>query len=64
MRSNLVDVQATWVRETERAICVRLDDDMTEVWLPKSQIEYELEAAPGLVLLSLPETLAVQKGIV
>ena len=50
--------------ETDRAIRVSDDgEDRNAVWLPKSQIEIgELKA--GYVEVTLPEWLAIDKGLV
>lgn len=59
----LYDASFKFLRETERAICVT-EDDKVEIWLPKSQIEYERDFAKGLVEVTMPVWLAKEKGIV
>ena len=60
-RPTLVDMTFFFVRETEKAICV-LDEAGDDVWLPKSQIEYELVDA-GKVDVTLPFWLAQEKEL-
>jgi len=50
--------------ETEHAICVHASGDDSDIWLPKSQIEWEEDAERGdLIAVSLPEWLAEEKGL-
>ena len=55
----------TWIRETEKAICVN-DAGVGDIWLPKSQIKYadHEEHGEGEVLdIDIPEWLAEDKGL-
>ena len=63
-RKTLHDDSYQFVRETEKAICVT--DGKKEVWLPKSQIEYELKQVTGTTFadVTMPEWLAIDKGLV
>lgn len=55
----IVDVEVDGsVRETEKAICVRLGK--ATIWLPKSQVEYD----PKENVVTLPEWLAIEKELV
>ncbi len=57
MKSNLVDIPARLIVETEKAW--KLDTgDKTPVWIAKSTAEFDGET------LTLPEPLAVEKGLV
>ena len=63
--SRLVDVPVTLVHQTEKAILIRLDDDETKVWLAKSQVEFsENDPRPGVTTVTLPENLALEKGMI
>jgi len=54
---------ADFVRETDKAILV--SDGDNKVWLPKSQIDYELDEFKGIVyIIDLPEWLAIAKSLV
>lgn len=63
MKSDLVDIEVTVHHETEKAVLVSDDGDRKRaVWLPKSAIEI---AGDGLrVTVTLPERLAIDKGLV
>jgi hypothetical protein len=64
MKSNLIDLTLQQHHETERAILVSDDADREQaVWLPKSQIEVE-PGERGTVIVTLPEPLAIEKGLV
>jgi hypothetical protein len=60
--SDLTDLTLDWVTETADAIAVRLEG--RKVWLPKSAIEYERDPAKRSVTVTLPEWLAIDKGLV
>ena len=50
--------------ETAHAICVRVEDDERDIWLPKSQIEWDGEAERGdVIAVDMPEWLAEQEGL-
>lgn len=65
MRSDpLVDLTMILHHETERAVLVSDDGDRRKaMWLPKSQIEIE-HKPNGVVVVTLPKRLAVDKGLV
>lgn len=64
MRSNIVDVEVSVIAETERAIKVRPNFRKGEaVWLPKSAVEID-RVVGGEATISLPEALAIEKGLV
>lgn len=62
MRSNLVDVIVSLDHETEKAWLV--NDGKTKVWIAKSQAELELSHGGRFYTLTLPESLAIDKGLV
>ena len=57
-RSDLVDIAAELRHETEKAWLFY--DGAREVWLPKSQCEYD----PDDGTVALPEWLAMEKGLI
>lgn len=63
MKSDLVDIQAEILTETDKA--VRVENLKAEsIWLPKSQIEIERRTGSGGVLLTMPDWLAREKGLI
>lgn len=58
MKSNLLDIPARLIVETEKAR--KFDVGLSEaVWLPKSQ--HEWDAMEGMI--TLPEDVAIEKGM-
>lgn len=55
-RSNLIDLPALLIHETEKAW--RLECENGTVWIPKSAADFDGET------LTLPEPLAIEKGLV
>lgn len=66
MTSRLVDIALHFHAERPLAILVSDDGDRdSAVWLPKSQIKYEKLRREGeIIAVSLPEWLAIEKGLV
>lgn len=63
-RSNLIDLTVQLHQETPKAILVSDDGDSERgVWLAKSLIEFEPKAN-GIVEVTLPEWLAVERRLV
>lgn len=63
MRSDLVDLSVNLVHQTQAAILV--NDGTKKVWLPKSVVEFtEPEGKSRTITLTLPERLAIEKGLV
>lgn len=58
MKSDLVDIACEIKRETEKAYLI-FDGDK-EVWLPKSQVEWDQDAKT----MAMPEWLATEKGLI
>jgi len=57
-----------YVHQTSDAILVHDDSQQEDLWIPKSQIEYDFEeidlASPGdIIELNIPEWLAEDKGL-
>ena len=65
-RSNLVDISVQLHHATLKAILVSDDGDRDNgVWLPKSQVEYDEDSQVGSIIeVTLPEKLAIEKGLV
>lgn len=63
-RSDLVDVVVHLHHRTDKAVLVSDDGNRAKaVWLPLSQIEIE-ELSRGTVTVTLPEWLALDKGLI
>jgi hypothetical protein len=65
MKSNLVNLAVEIVHETEKAVLVHDGDKSKAVWLPKSAVEISRnDPTPGIATITLPEPLAIEKGLV
>lgn len=63
-KSDLVDIAVQLHHQTERAILVSDDGDREKaVWIPLSQCEVERKR-DGTVIVTMPEWLAIEKGLV
>ena len=63
-KSDLIDIAMVEHHRTARALLASDDgDSRTAVWLPLSRIEIEPQR-DGTVIVTMPEDLAVQKGLV
>lgn len=62
MKSNLTDITVERRHETASAILVH--DGDVQVWLPKGQIEIEETGDGKTVIVTLPQWLAEEKGLV
>jgi len=63
MRSDLYDIEMQLHHETGKAVLVSDDGDRDNaVWLPKASIEIEPKSK-GVIVVTLPEWLAVEKGL-
>lgn len=63
MSGGLVDIEMRRHVETEKAILVSDDGDRdAAVWLPKSLIE--IEDSGDTIVVTMPERLAIEKGLV
>lgn len=59
----LVDIEVEVRRETEKAVLVH--NGVSECWLPKSQVEIgERQPQSNIATVTLPEWLAIEKGMV
>lgn len=62
--TRLTDIDVLFVFETDLAVLVKRDEDAPSVWLPKSQIEMvKNEKHVSMVTVTLPERLAIEKGL-
>lgn len=63
MRSDIIDVEVEYIRETEKAWCVcsEVSDD---VWVPKSQAELTRRSGSSLATLTLQQRVAKEKGLI
>jgi hypothetical protein len=57
VKSNLIDIEAYLVHETEKAWLLEMGDNKP-VWVPKSGAEF------NGTTLTIPEPLALQKGLI
>ena len=66
-KSDIIDIVMHLHAETANAIKVSDNGDAkSAVWLPKSQVEFEVtfDKTGGNVCVTLPEWLAIEKGLV
>lgn len=62
-----VNVWCKITRVTDAAIRILIDDDdIVQVWIPKSQLQYPAQAKVGsdIVCLSMSTWIATQKGLI
>ncbi|KEP68794.1 hypothetical protein DL1_08590 [Thioclava dalianensis] len=69
MKSNLLDLNVIFQTQTERAVCVRTEEDGRDIWIPKSQCEIEPvegdELSRGcLAMIIAPETVLFEKEMI
>lgn len=61
----LCDVEMHIHLETHAAIFASVDGDRSNAkWLPKSQIEFDDTPGETTVVVTMPESLAIDKGLV
>lgn len=65
-KSDLLDLEMVRHHTTERAVLVSLDGDPTKaVWLALSLVDVvTMNAAKAIVEVTIPEWLAIEKGLV
>jgi hypothetical protein len=65
MKSNLIDIDVEVLHRTDKAVLVRTGHKEQAVWLPLSQVEIEPNGAgDGIETITLPEPLALEKGLI
>lgn len=63
--AKIIDLQVEIEAETEKAVLVHTGDKDEAAWLPKSAIEiFRNDPIPGVSTISLPQKLAIEKGLV
>lgn len=62
--SDLFDVTVEKLAETKLAVLVHTGTKEEAVWLPKSQIEIHKAEVGGLFVVTAPEWLLIDKGLV
>lgn len=64
MAQRITDITVALHHETDKAVLVSNDGDREKaIWLPKSQIEVEHKQG-NVVVVTLPEWLAKDKGLI
>jgi hypothetical protein len=64
MKSDLIDIDVECTARTEKAVLVHTGDKTEAVWLPLSQCEIAPSGFPGIETVTLPEWLALDKGLI
>lgn len=65
MKSNLHDIEVIFQHATDRAVCVRFDEDSDDTWIPLSQCEIDGERLRGgIVSLTAPQSILEERGLV
>lgn len=65
MKSDLKDIEVIFQHATERAVCVRADEDGEDIWIPLSGCEVEGDRRRGgVVTLTASERLLTEKGLI
>lgn len=66
MKSDIVDIDVYLHHRTAKAVLISLDGEKKNaVWVPLSQVELERNPGmPSAYVLTLPEWLALEKGLV
>ena len=58
------DVDEGSEKAADKAVLVTADKPRNAEWVPKSQVEVHREFGTSLVMLDIPEWLAIDKGLV
>jgi hypothetical protein len=64
MKSNIIDIDVEVSHRTDKAVLVHTGNKDKSVWLPLSQIEIEASGVAGIETITLPENLALEKGLI
>ena len=64
MKSDIIDVDVEVVHRTEKAVLVHTGIKEKAVWLPLSQVALSQSGFAGIEVLTLPEWLALDKGLI
>jgi hypothetical protein len=63
-KSDLVDIDVAVEHRTEKAVLVHTGDKYKAVWVPLSQVEIEETGIGGIFTLTIPEWLALERGLI
>jgi hypothetical protein len=66
-RNDTINIEVTLHADPPLSLAILVSDDGEDnaVWLPRSQIEYDRDAAVGdVITVTLPEWLAMEKGLI
>ena len=64
MRSNVIDIDGAIEARTDKAVLFHTGNKEEAAWLPLSQIEVHETGIGGIFTVTLPEWLAIDKGLV
>jgi hypothetical protein len=64
VKSDIIDIDVEVTARTQKAVLVHTGDKAKAVWLPLSQIEIEPTGIGGIETVTLPEWLALEKGLI
>ena len=64
MKSDVIDIDVQLLHETEKAVLVTDSVPEKGIWLPRSKIEIEETGIGGIHTVTLPEWLALDKGLI
>jgi len=64
MKSDIIDIDGAIEARTEKAVLFHTGNKEEAAWLPLSQIEIEETGFEGIFTVSLPEWLALEKGMI
>jgi hypothetical protein len=64
MKSNVIDIDVEVTARTAKAVLVHTGNKEEAAWLPLSQIEIEPSGVAGIETVTLPEWLALDKGLI
>lgn len=64
MKSDIIEIDVQVLHETEKAVLVTDSVPEKGVWLPRSKIEIEPTGIGGIHTVTLPEWLALDKGLI
>ncbi len=64
MKSDVIDVDGAVEARTDKAVLFHTGNKEEAVWLPLSQIEIEETGFAGIFTVTLPEWLALEKGLI
>ena len=64
MKSNIIDIDVEVTARTEKAVLVHTGVKDNAVWLPLSQVEISPTGFGGIETVTLPEWLALDKGLI